>query len=129
MPVRFLPSGWRSRLLLALAALALGGGGLWLTAGQRAGQHAAQEPLQCEIPAPAASEPHPGMAWVPGGSFEFGDTIYPEETPVRRVQVAGFWMDRTEVTNDAFAAFVQATGYVTEAERQGGAVVFHQPTD
>ena len=142
MPVRFLPSRWMGRLLLALAALALVGAGLWLLTGHRAGQHAAQEPLRCAIPAPAAPEPHPGMAWVPGGSFEFGDTIYAEETPVRRVQVAGFWMDRTEVTNDAFAAFVKATGYVTTAERevdpqrhpglppamrQPGAVVFTMP--
>jgi formylglycine-generating enzyme required for sulfatase activity len=31
--------------------------------------------------------------------------------------VNGFWIDRTEVTNDQFAAFVRATGYVTVAER------------
>ena len=37
--------------------------------------------------------------------------------PIVRVYVDGFWMDRTEVTNDQFAAFVEATGYVTVAER------------
>ena len=37
--------------------------------------------------------------------------------PIHRVRVDGFWMDRTEVTNAAFAAFVEATGYVTIAER------------
>jgi formylglycine-generating enzyme required for sulfatase activity len=37
--------------------------------------------------------------------------------PVHRVYVDGFWMDRTEVTNDQFAAFAAATGYVTIAER------------
>ena len=36
--------------------------------------------------------------------------------PVHRVYVDGFWMDRTEVTNAQFAAFVQATGYRTVAE-------------
>ena len=37
--------------------------------------------------------------------------------PVHRVYVDGFWMDATPVTNEAFAAFVRATGYVTMAER------------
>jgi sulfatase modifying factor 1 len=40
--------------------------------------------------------------------------------PVHRVYVDGFWMDRTEVTNAAFARFVAATGYVTVAERVPG---------
>lgn len=38
--------------------------------------------------------------------------------PIHRVYVDGFWMDRTEVTNDQFAAFVKATGYVTIAEQK-----------
>jgi len=37
--------------------------------------------------------------------------------PVHRVYVNGFWMDATEVTNEQFEQFVQATGYVTIAER------------
>ena len=37
--------------------------------------------------------------------------------PWHRVYVDGFWMDRTEVTNEQFEKFVQATGYVTVAER------------
>ena len=37
-------------------------------------------------------------------------------------------MDRTEVTNAQFAAFVKATGHVTTAERQGGAAVFQVPS-
>jgi len=37
-----------------------------------------------------------GMAWVPGGEFAMGsDAFYPEEGPVRRVTVDGFWIDRT----------------------------------
>ena len=40
-----------------------------------------------------------------------------DSRPIHRVYVDGFWMDRTEVTNEQFAAFVQATGYVTVAER------------
>ena len=73
--------------------------------------------LQCAIPALAANAAHPGMVWVPGGNLAFGDTVYPEEQPVRSTPVAGFWMDRTEVRNDEFAAFVKASGYVTVAER------------
>src|SRR5262249_44673508 len=38
--------------------------------------------------------------------------------PVHKVYVDGFWMDKTEVTNAQFAAFVRATGYVTVVERQ-----------
>jgi formylglycine-generating enzyme required for sulfatase activity len=43
--------------------------------------------------------------------------------------VTGFWIDQTEVTVAQFAAFVRATAYVTEAERDGGAVLFHTPSD
>ena len=75
------------------------------------------EKLSCVLPVQLAASPHPGMVWVPGGNFELGDTVYPEEQPVRKTSVAGFWMDRTEVTNDEFAEFVKATSYTTEAER------------
>src|SRR5215210_6260154 len=62
--------------------------------------------------------PHSGMVWVPGGQFQMGsDHHYPEEAPVHPVSVDGFWIDRHEVTNRDFAAFVEATGHVTVAER------------
>lgn len=58
-----------------------------------------------------------GMAWVPGGTFNMGsERFYPEEAPLRRVRVDGFWMDVAPVTNRAFADFVAATGYVTVAQ-------------
>lgn len=70
----------------------------------------------CSIPAGDAA--HPGMVWVPGGSFTMGaDFTYQEEGPAHPVQVNGFWMDQGEVTNARFAEFVSATGYVTLAER------------
>src|ERR1700712_2414823 len=57
------------------------------------------------------------MAWVPGGVFRMGcDSAYPEEAPVHRVAVDGFWIDLGPVTNAQFAAFVAATGHVTFAE-------------
>jgi len=60
------------------------------------------------------------MVWIPGGEFTMGtnsDWSRPEEKPAHRVRVDGFWIDRTEVTNAQFAAFVRATGYVTTAEQ------------
>jgi formylglycine-generating enzyme required for sulfatase activity len=41
---------------------------------------------------------------------------YPEERPVHRVSVDGFWIDRAPVTNERFAKFVEETGHVTFAE-------------
>lgn len=61
-----------------------------------------------------------GMVWVPGGEFVMGNSssaVWPDEQPPHRVFVDGFWMDATEVTNAQFAAFVEATGYVTTAEK------------
>ena len=59
-----------------------------------------------------------GMAWIPGGNFLMGSaTYYPEERPVRRVDVDGFFIDRSLVTNRDFSKFVAETGYVTVAER------------
>ncbi len=69
-------------------------------------------------PAETGSAAPAGMVRIPGGSFAMGsDRHYPEEGPVRRVAVDGFWMDRAPVTNRAFAAFVAATRYRTVAER------------
>ena len=79
--------------------------------------------------APAPGPAPTGMVWIPGGEFSMGaqdppdvdDTVGMQATtdsrPIHRVAVDGFWMDATEVTNDQFAAFVKATGYVTVAER------------
>ena len=68
----------------------------------------------------AQSQTEPEMAWIPGGSFMMGSTrpdARPDERPVHRVRVDGFWMGVTEVTNAQFAEFVRETGYVTTAER------------
>lgn len=69
-----------------------------------------------------------GMVKIAGGDFEPGSTVgYPDERPAGRVRVASFWMDRTEVTNAQFAAFVHATGHITQAEREGATAVFRAP--
>jgi formylglycine-generating enzyme len=57
------------------------------------------------------------MIWIPGGTYRMGsDRHYPEEAPVHRVTVEGFWIDRYPVTNEQFTRFVSETGYVTFAE-------------
>lgn len=57
------------------------------------------------------------MRFVAGGSFTMGsDRHYPEEAPERRVEIDGFWIDETPVTNRDFARFVEETGHVTFAE-------------
>ncbi|HVV89499.1 MAG TPA: formylglycine-generating enzyme family protein [Solirubrobacterales bacterium] len=59
-----------------------------------------------------------GMVTVPGGTFRMGsEDFYPEERPVRHVTVEEFRIDEHPVTNAEFAEFVDATGYVTLAER------------
>jgi formylglycine-generating enzyme len=77
-------------------------------------------PLGREAPgvADTIKAPVKGMTWVPGGAFAMGsDAFYPEERPVRRVEVEGFWIDRHPVTVAQFGRFVGETGYVTVAER------------
>jgi len=62
-----------------------------------------------------------GMMWVPGGSFLMGSDhklAQDNERPAHRVKVDGFWMDKHHVTNAQFRKFVEATGYVTTAEKR-----------
>ena len=67
---------------------------------------------------PPGPPPAKDMVWVPGGEFLMGSNeFYPEERPVHRVAVDGFWMDDHPVTNAEFRRFVKATGYVTTAEQ------------
>jgi formylglycine-generating enzyme required for sulfatase activity len=79
--------------------------------------------------AAAPGEAPPGMVWIPGGEFSMGcddprgcvcggNDPMPDARPIHRVYVDGFWMDVTEVTNEQFAKFVEATGYVTIAEQK-----------
>ncbi len=84
--------------------------------------------------APPAPSPR-GMVWISGGEFSMGALDPPATTeagmhgaddarPIHRVYVDGFWMDKTDVTNEEFARFVKATGYVTIAERKPTAEEF-----
>lgn len=57
------------------------------------------------------------MVFIEGGSFQMGSSQFTDAQPVHRVHVSSFYMDTHEVTNNQFARFVQATHYVTVAER------------
>jgi formylglycine-generating enzyme required for sulfatase activity len=74
----------------------------------------AQEPRACDRDLAALD----GAIRIPAQRFVMGsDEGYPEEGPAHEEEVASFDIDRHEVTNAEFAAFVDATGYVTVAER------------
>jgi sulfatase modifying factor 1 len=73
-------------------------------------------PAQINAPTPPGPAPE-GMVWVPGGTFWMGTEDFADAKPVHKVFVDGFWMDKAEVTNEQFAKFVQATGYITVVER------------
>ncbi|GGH08467.1 formylglycine-generating enzyme family protein [Silvibacterium dinghuense] len=87
--------------------------------------------------APAAQASETGaMIPLPGGRFLMG-TDYPHgfpadgEGPIRPVELSPFAIDITPVTNAQFARFVEATGYLTEAERYQWSFVFwlHLPRE
>ena len=63
---------------------------------------------------------HEGMVWIKPGKFMMGSSTTEgrsDEYPRHPVKLNGFWMDATEVTNAEFKRFVEATGYITTAEK------------
>jgi sulfatase modifying factor 1 len=84
-------------------------------------------PAAVPLPAPDPAR-HAEMIPLPGGTFVMGSAApaaYPEdgEAP-RAVEVGAFLIDPCAVSNAAFAEFITATGYATEAERFGWSFVF-----
>jgi formylglycine-generating enzyme len=71
------------------------------------------------VPNVTAGDPS-GMRWIPAGEFAMG-TDDPKsmanERPAHRVKLDGFWIDEHDVTNAEFRKFVEATHYLTTAER------------
>jgi len=62
-----------------------------------------------------------GMALIPGGTFDMGgdnNQADADEYPKHKVQVSAFYMDITEVTNAQFKKFIDATHYITTAEKK-----------
>ncbi len=117
--------------------------GLWMAASAGCSRESASEAAtgptagnaateSNKLPPPIVDEPKAtpaGMVWVPGGRFVMGtndlpgpndpnpDRIKPDEYPAHIVEVDGFWMDETPVTNRQFREFVEMTGHRTFAER------------
>lgn len=61
------------------------------------------------------------MVWIPTQTFLMGSNsplAKPNEKPAHLVKINGFWIDKYDVTNAEFAEFVNATGYLTTAERK-----------
>ena len=69
------------------------------------------------------------MRRIPGGTFLMGsEDFYPEERPVHRVTVDGFWMDEHPVTAADFRRFVRETDYVTFASGRSTRTTSPAPT-
>lgn len=84
----------------------------------------------CQAFAVTTSPTDAATCLIPAGRYLLGDAFdegYPfdGESPQREVELAGFDIDATPVTNAAFRRFVDATAYVTEAETFGDSAVFH----
>jgi formylglycine-generating enzyme required for sulfatase activity len=68
------------------------------------------------------------LVYVPEGEFLMGsdeDEFFEDEMPAHLVYLDAYWIYQTEVTNQHFAEFIAASGYVTTAERAGGSVVVY----
>ncbi len=57
------------------------------------------------------------MVYIKGGTFQMGSSNFADAKPIHEVTLSPFYMDEHEVTNNQYAAFVEATGYITVAER------------
>lgn len=65
------------------------------------------------------------MVYIPAGKFEMGsESGNADQTPIHTVQLNGFWLDRTEVTNEMFVRFLNAQG-----NQQEGGTTWLDPTD
>jgi sulfatase modifying factor 1 len=115
-----------SRLALA-ALLGIGAAALWTSCGRRDAEGGGPgAPTSGDAPAAVRASRSDAdaswtndMVWIPGGTFWMGaEDGQSDEKPVHQVTLDGFWMDKTEVTNEQFEKFVRATGYVTIAERK-----------
>ena len=133
------PPNFRQRSVRTLFAIALSLSALGM--GWGCGQNSDPVTPAAATNAVTLKMPPVGMVWIGGGEFLMGGpgaaaTValrsglgagepmcsglrdgFTDSDPVHRVSVDGFWMDETEVTNDQYARFVAATGYVTMAER------------
>ncbi len=110
----------KRRVLISLAGcvtLAAAGYGGWRAVGAA---RSTRPPTAVIVTGDGVTGPA-GMARIPGGEFLMGSDsklAQPNEKPAHKVRVPAFWMDQHHVTNAQFRKFVDATGYVTTAERK-----------
>ncbi|OQP57128.1 sulfatase-modifying factor protein [Niastella vici] len=76
----------------------------------------------------AMAQDHKKFVVVPKGIYEVGKSTS-TQNPLRKVTVDSFRIAIYETTNREFAAFVAATGYITDAEKQHNALVFEPGLD
>lgn len=106
-------------MIAGVAAVGLGIGMLLIMPHYGPREPRRRSALSHYLPTASVGRETNGMMWIPSGTFMMGsEDGRPEEQPARAVTINGFWMDKTEVTNEEFERFVKATGYVTVAERK-----------
>ncbi|HBO77182.1 formylglycine-generating enzyme family protein [Cupriavidus metallidurans] len=113
------PSSWRRRMWLGALVVGMAGAGaagtVWYS------RHNGQGADPASIRAGDGVNGPAGMVHIPGGEFLMGSDhkmSQANERPAHKVQVKAFWMDQHHVTNAEFRKFVEATGYLTTAERK-----------
>ena len=110
------PRRWRGAMvaMLVCAGVAAGFGATWWMMHGRHGGPSQDIVVGDGVRGPA------GMVHIPGGEFLMGSDskmAQANEKPAHQVRIHGFWMDQRHVTNAEFRKFVEATGYVTTAEK------------
>ncbi|WP_011299041.1 MULTISPECIES: formylglycine-generating enzyme family protein [Cupriavidus] len=110
------PGRWRGAIvaMLVCTGVAAGFGATWWFQHGRHGEQGQGVVVGDGMRGPA------GMVHVPGGEFLMGSDskmAQANEKPAHKVRIHGFWMDQHHVTNAEFRKFVEATGYVTTAEK------------
>jgi formylglycine-generating enzyme required for sulfatase activity len=124
------PATRSSLILYTAVAAGFGLTTLWVSREALRVKHEREERMRQNSPGTGE------MVWLEGGKFTMGSIDGDDdERPIHDVKINGFWIDRTEVTNEQFTRFVMATGYVTEAEKPTqnrptpGAFVFSPPVE
>jgi sulfatase modifying factor 1 len=129
------------KIQAALLGLLLAGGGIWasllafsLADKKRADELESNRANYGVNYLETAGNVDLSMVWIPGGAFQMGSRLGPEELrerfhkeiqyyadelPLHDVELDGFWLGRTEVTVGQYAAFAEASGYKTLSERRG----------
>ena len=115
----------KAAALVLTVAFVFGSGaatGFWYAVGNARKAEAAREAAPPEPPKPAIPAAPDGMVHVPGGDFLMGSDDAEElSRPAHFVSVRPFFIDRTEVTNEAYRRFVEATNYDPPSTWKDGA--------